>query len=220
MTGSVCGEASPAYTYYPFYKGVPERMHEIIPRAKLIYALRDPIDRVVASYVHNVARGRECRPIAEALADLEANRYVCPSKYSMQLERYLPYYDWSQILILTTEELSRHRRHVLQRVFRFLDIEDSFATLRFYRIKHPSSMKRRLTAWGRRLARTRLMRGVDRWPFDVREKVKAIVYFPFSRPVKRPQLDEPLRQKLIDYLSDDVDRLRSATGLDFSDWCL
>jgi len=33
------GEASPSYTNYPFFKGVAQRMHAILPEAKLIYIL-------------------------------------------------------------------------------------------------------------------------------------------------------------------------------------
>jgi len=212
------GEASPRYTFYPLYQGVPQRMHELIPMAKLVYILRDPIDRIVSSYVHRYASGLEDRPIGEALADPESNRYVWRSMYFTQLKQYLLYYPRSRILILTLEELERDRRGVLQGIFRFLEIDDRFNAIWFSYKKHPSRRKRRLTARGRRLARTPMMEAVERLPFDLREKVKALVYFPFSRPVQRPELDESLRQSLIRHLADDVDELRSYTGMDLTCW--
>ena len=85
------GEASPQYTYFPEYAGVPERMHSTVPEAKLIYLLRHPLDRIIAQYVHYVDAGTEERTLPEALRELEGNPYVQRSLYGMQLEQYLPY---------------------------------------------------------------------------------------------------------------------------------
>jgi len=49
---SVYGESSPNYTKYPFFNGVPERMHAVVPDAKLIYVVRDPIERIISHYIH------------------------------------------------------------------------------------------------------------------------------------------------------------------------
>jgi hypothetical protein len=217
---AVHGEASPRYTYYPSYQGVPVRMHRVVPKAKLIYILRDPIERIVSGYVHGLAHGVEHRTIVEALGDLEANRYVWRSQYYMQLAQYLRCFPQSQILILTLEDLQQHRRRVMRRIFGFLGVDDTFHSVWFSYVKHPSRRKRRLTDQGRRLAGTPLMRVVERWPFGLREKVKAVAYNPFSHSVPRPRLDGPLRQALMEYLSDDIDRLRACTGLAFADWCI
>ncbi len=55
----VRGESSPNYTAYPQHVGVPERMHSIVPEARLLYMVRDPIDRIAAHWVHNFAKRRE-----------------------------------------------------------------------------------------------------------------------------------------------------------------
>ncbi|MBC8255191.1 MAG: sulfotransferase domain-containing protein [Ardenticatenia bacterium] len=191
-----------------------------MPEAKLIYVVRDPLERIISDYTHDYARGKEHREIAEALVDMEASPYVCRSRYTMQLERYLDFFPPSSILILTSEELYRHRRDTMQEVFRFLEVDDTFYSPRFARLRHPSGGKRRKTALGSRLARTALMRAVERWPFGIREKVKAVVYFPFSRPIPRPTLDEHVWEVLANYLRDDINRLRAYTGRDFEAWCV
>src|SRR5688500_5445420 len=49
------GESSPNYTAFPQHMGVPERMASVVPDAKLIYIVRDPLARIAAHYVHNFA---------------------------------------------------------------------------------------------------------------------------------------------------------------------
>jgi len=49
----VRSEASPNYTAYPQHLEVPERMHSVLPDAKLLYMVRDPLDRIAAHWVHN-----------------------------------------------------------------------------------------------------------------------------------------------------------------------
>ena len=43
----VRGESSPSYTAYPRYRGVPERIRRIVPDAKLVYLVRDPVERAL-----------------------------------------------------------------------------------------------------------------------------------------------------------------------------
>ena len=45
------GEASANYTRYPTYPGVAERIAKIVPEMKLIYLMRNPIDRVLSHYL-------------------------------------------------------------------------------------------------------------------------------------------------------------------------
>jgi Sulfotransferase domain. len=49
---AIRGESSMVYTHCKRYPGVPARIHELIPEAKLIYILRDPISRVLSHYSH------------------------------------------------------------------------------------------------------------------------------------------------------------------------
>ena len=66
----VRGEATPSYTHYPFLPDVPRRIHSIIPEAKLIYIVRDPIDRIVAHWAQTQEDG-DRTPLEEALADYD-----------------------------------------------------------------------------------------------------------------------------------------------------
>jgi hypothetical protein len=208
------GESSPNYTKCHFFAGVPERVHSIVPEAKLIYVLRDPIERIISHYVHNIAARWDDRRFPAALR--ENIDYVSCSKYYMQLEKYLDCFPKRDTLIIASEDLHRRRRQTLQEVFRFLGVDDAFYTEGFSKVLHESSAKRRKTKAGWLLARV-----------PGRKAIRSL--FPSSsrfanglskREIKRPVLTEDLRQELIDALRDDVELLKEYTGSDFEHWCL
>jgi hypothetical protein len=64
------------------------------------------------------------------------------------------------------------------------------------------------------------MRAVERWPFGVREKIKAVVYNALSRPIPRPRLDDCVREALESYLEEDISQLRAHAGRRFEAWCV
>jgi hypothetical protein len=207
------GEASPNYTSYPLIPGVPERIASVVPDAKLIYVVADPIERIVSHYVHRYAAGKENRPIHEALrADDDA--YLCRSTYYAQLERFLPHFPKSNILITTRRELLEQRAETLAAIFKFLGVADDFASLRFRRHLHRSRLKRRNTRLGAWLSE----HVPERLPADAQWWLDRVVTYPFSRPVPRPAVGPDLRAELVERLRSDVDRLREYCGRRFPDW--
>lgn len=110
------GEVSPCYTLYPALSGVPERMARLIPNARLVYVVRQPIERMCSHYLEHVAHGRQRRPITEAL--WEDQRYIYGSCYTLQIERFLEYFPREQLLVVTTEAFVHVRRR-LWRGYRF-----------------------------------------------------------------------------------------------------
>jgi hypothetical protein len=219
------GESSPGYTQYPLYAGVAARMSSVVPHAKLIYIVRDPIERIVSHYLHAYADGTESRAFAEALSNLQGNEYVYTSRYFMQLEQYLAYYPKERILIITQENLLRRQRQTLQEAFAFLEVDPSFCSRRFEVIKHQSVEKRRKGRLGMLLSRVPGMGLIERLPSNlggrnIREGARRLLFIPFSRKVERPVLDEGLRRRLMSVLSEDVNRLRMCTGKEFKEWSL
>ncbi len=66
----VTGESSP---YYMFNPVAPARIAETLPGVKVIALLRDPVERAYSAHSHELAKGFETLPFAEAL-DAEAGR--------------------------------------------------------------------------------------------------------------------------------------------------
>jgi hypothetical protein len=62
---ALTGEASP---YYLFHPAVPVRVRAVLPAAKLIVLLRNPVDRAYSHYQREVGKGRESRSFEDAVA--------------------------------------------------------------------------------------------------------------------------------------------------------
>lgn len=214
------GEASPNYTTYPLFRGVPERMHSLIPTAKLIYVIRDPIERMLSHYIHAVYMKREARPAEEALADPDSV-YLLRSRYFTQLKQYLRFYDRSQILVLSSEELLARRLETLKGVFHFIGVDENFHSPAFDQIRHHSGRKTQVTRLGALLlALSRPFRPMLGMFGGLRaslaRKKKALAY----QPIARPRLSEETRRLIAGRLADEVAQLRAFTGKAFDEWSL
>ena len=145
---TLVGEASPDYTKFPRHAGVPARMHSVLPDAKLVYVVRDPIERLISHYVDAYSFGRVHRPLNDALDDDEGRHYVACSKYFFQIEQYLPFYDPGRILVVQTEALAARRAETLSRIFSFLGADPTFSDDGFARVLYQRGEHRRKSRVG------------------------------------------------------------------------
>jgi hypothetical protein len=214
----VRGEASPNYTILSVFGGVAERMHSVLPDARLIYMVRDPIERMVSHYIHQYAEGKERRPAETALLTAGDNRYIACSSYHAQLEPYLRLFPRRNVLVLEAEDLDAHRDRTMSEVFEFLGVDPSFRSWRFRSVRHRSRYKRRKTPLGRRLAAGGVDRLLDFIPRDLRWHAQKLVYLPFSNAIPRPVLSEQTRMQLADRLRPDLECFRRVIGKGFERW--
>ncbi|MGB3789461.1 MAG: sulfotransferase [Phormidesmis sp.] len=238
---SVNGESSPNYTNYPRWLGVPQRMHSVVPEAKLIYMLRDPIERIISQYVHKLSCGLEHRTLEAALADFEDNYYIARSQYFLQLQQYLEFFPRESILLLTAEKLQDSPVETMRRVFEFLEVDADFQfkltlgnasellkfgptvanpRFQFDTKLHSSARKRRLKVSKDNPMFKLLSTLIGSLPLEVRVHAEKIVYRPFSEKIERPTMSLELRKRIIDYLADDIRQLKAYTNDDFSEWDL
>jgi hypothetical protein len=104
----VCGEASTNYSRWPQVTGVPRRIHAVLPNVKLIYLMRNPVDRTFSHYVHRwtkeVHRGQ---PFRQRFGKYCKTDRMCidSSMYCTQLEQFLPYFPKERILPVVLEQL-------------------------------------------------------------------------------------------------------------------
>jgi hypothetical protein len=119
--GQILGEASTTYTFFPEYDNVPEKIHHYNPEAKLIYIVRDPVERIKSHYAHRYLRGREKGKDIEKEV-LNNPCYVNRSRYALQLNYFLESFDQNQMLVLKFEEFKKALKKVQEQIGDFLSI--------------------------------------------------------------------------------------------------
>lgn len=119
----VTGEATP---YYLFHPAAPGRARAVVPDARLVAVLRDPVARAVSGYHHALRFGHERRPIEIALDPAREERlanpnddswydgehsparlrgYLARGRYAEQLERWLAQFPADRLLVIESTEL-------------------------------------------------------------------------------------------------------------------
>jgi len=140
---SITGEATPYYLFHPY---AAERMAEVVPRARMIVLLRNPVDRAYSHYHHQTRLGRETRSFEEAIeeettrllrkvgktaqhenragGDNERSKYLSRGIYVDQLLRWSKFFDGEQMLVLKSEDFFERTTDTLKLVQSFLDLSD------------------------------------------------------------------------------------------------
>jgi hypothetical protein len=121
--------------YYLFHPAVPQRLATLLPEARLIVLLRDPVRRAYSHYWHERDKGRETLSFEDAIA-AEAERlgdsqqrladgtlerspehqhfsYLARGRYAEQLERWFAVVPRERFLVLRFEDLARDPLGVL-----------------------------------------------------------------------------------------------------------
>jgi len=202
------GECSPSYTWAHVYRGVPRRMARVVPEARLVYVVRDPVARMQSMYMHQVSAGRERRRAEVALLD---DRYLGPSRYGFQLAAFLDHFDRSQVLVLASEELRERPREALSAVFTHLAVDPAAVDLDKRRQDHRSIDKpvprlHDLEWLPRRQAKLN-----PRWRPDQRTGLARLVTTRRAR-AEDSVISQELRDRLAERLAPDLRRLEDLLG--------
>lgn len=165
------GEASVFYTMVPEYTGAPERIKQTIPEVRIIYLVRDPIERMKSMFVHRAEKDRATgRSLSETIVKIPS--YFAISRYDFQLEPYLSLFDREQILVVTTDELRADPDHLLARSFRHIGVT-SDKRVSTNQILNRGADKRFLSGFGFRVAKVFHKTGVrERLPPRLRKAAK------------------------------------------------
>jgi hypothetical protein len=208
------GEASTQYSVYPFVPEVPSRIAELLPNVRLIYLVRDPIERMLSEYHYNVIRGLERDRLADRSL-LRDRTYEYASRYALQVEQYMERFDLSQILVLKSEDLRDDRIHTLRRIYAYLGVDNGWQPPNLREEYNRSSERRPrpIDRGVRMMPGYRLFATVAPSPL---RKLKRRLTTTEAPP--RPVLSDRARSALEDRLRDDVCRLRLYVGDQFDGW--
>ncbi|MDX6610217.1 MAG: hypothetical protein QOF85_2142 [Solirubrobacterales bacterium] len=215
----VRGESSTDYATHPRRQGVPERIKELVPEARFIYLVRDPVARTVSHFKMRTALLGERRTLREALGDLTdlCSPYLSPSLYATQLELYQRAFPAARILVIDQADLEAERGATLSRVFDFLSVEET-GPLDGFAEEHLGSGAWRTYPSGYASFIARHVAPRVQWiPGGPRQSARRLVERVLWRPLDT-SLDDDLREQLEDLYAPEVARLRTLTGMEFPTW--
>lgn len=136
--GYLTGEASPGY----LCNTVQSKVKETFPEVKLIAVLRNPVERAISHYYHNVKHGIEMRSFEAAMtAEMKAiaslpginlvketknwsgeQGYLFTGLYVYFLQKWISAFERQQILIVKSEDLYQKSKETMDDVFDFLEL--------------------------------------------------------------------------------------------------
>lgn len=214
-------ESSTVYAWYPLVQGVPERIRTALPDAKLIYLVRDPVERTVSHHVQRSSARTSTDDFDTVVDQIEDpyNPFIAASKYAKQLEQYTRHFPIERILVIDQAELLQRRDETLRRVFRFAGVDEDFTSPEFAGRSNTRAGKRVKTSAYRALSRaTPTARLRRRLPAHTRRALFAPIKRLTTTEVEAPELTDEVRRRLRDTFRADVDRLRAITGQEFATW--
>lgn len=203
------GEASTSYSKYPEFTGVPGRIHETVPEARIIYLLRDPVDRMVSMYNHMLIYRQEHQPIERAL--LENPIYLDSSRYGLQLRRFLAFFGREQIHVSFSDDLFDDPVRATSDIARFLGLAPEALAVESDFREYETDERRVFSRWravGRRLPLYAGLRDV----LPPRVAARARRIGTRDLPGDRPGLSGVARQTLLEQLRTDLAELRGHVG--------
>jgi hypothetical protein len=202
---AILGESSTNYSKRPQVTGVPEKIQKFNPDARLVYIMRDPIERTISHYWHMVRYHAERRSIVDAIRD--DPQYCDVSHYAMQLAPFFDRFGREKIGILTLEKLASSPIETMKLLYAWLRVDSSFDTTGVEKAENVTpSIVNQASLFGipQRLRQSRMLRSlVPRLPRSIRQigvrlstepiewkTVETAEAIEILRPIQRNQTEE------------------------------
>ena len=135
-------DSTSSYFVHPL---IPARVHKLLPSAKLIVVLRNPVERAYSEFHYTVTLGSELTENFEDVIKSELKRIEIGNKkpelkientnykhftfshlrdglYAQHLERWLKFFSKEQLLVLHTKDLYTNFDQTLSETFEFLNL--------------------------------------------------------------------------------------------------
>jgi hypothetical protein len=187
-------------------------MARALPRVKLVYLMRHPIDRLLSQYIHERSVETVSTGIEEAV-DLHPE-LVSYSRYATQLQPYFDVYGQENVLPVFFNRLTRYPQEELERICRFVGYPKRPSWDHGLKPQNVGSERLRKSAVRDVLVRSTVLGAIRKRlvPKPWTEPVKALWRFRAERPELAPELEK----RLSAVFDDDLALLGSWLGVELN----
>ncbi|MFT5672222.1 MAG: hypothetical protein ACI9JT_000851 [Polaribacter sp.] len=210
----IIGEASVSYLYYPEVAG---RIHSFNPDSKIVILLRDPVARALSHYLMDKRLGLVNKELVEIFHSEEARdklnfqQYFLLGNYASQVKKYLSLFGKNNVKIFFSEELKSNRNNTIQKLYRFLGIQNFELT---EDIKH-NAYKEPKGFFLKKLYSMSFIRKNIKKVIPQSILKRGVEFFFNSTP---PTLNNPDKILLKKYYYDDICELEKLLTKDLTEW--
>lgn len=222
-------DVDPEFMYDP---AVPERMHRALGSdARLVFMLRNPVDRAYSHYLMSLRRGFEDLPF-EAALEAEAGRlaegdpfkrahfsYQDRGLYAGQIERFLEHFPQESMLFVLFEDFVRDRRRALKEVCVFSGVDPELLPEPDQTV-HNKGGEPRLKILSKLRGQRHPVKDMLKplIPPGLRWKMYDLLDKMNLGSKKPPRQAKETRSRLTDLYRDEIKKLEAVTGRDLSPW--
>ena len=213
-------DGSPNYTRYPEFPNSPMNIAAVAGTdSRLIYIIRNPVERLISNYFWSRERYGESYSLAEAI--VRDRRYVTTGLYDEQISRYLEYFDRGQFYFVKFEQYITDPSRALVAILNWLEAAppDSFNPAPEFvaATDKQNSREARFPALNRLVRSQRVLKKIALaiLPPDMQSSVNRLL----SRKVPRSTIDVATKRDILEeHFRESILRTQEMTGLDLGEW--
>jgi hypothetical protein len=125
--GEECSARGEASTHYLCARDAPELMERHVPGLRVVFVLRQPVDRAYSHYWHYRKNGHDLPPFDAIVDDDPRLRYLAyVSRYAEHLERYRDAFGPDRVYVATFDDFRADPARIYAEVCRFIGVDDRF----------------------------------------------------------------------------------------------
>ncbi|MFD1677183.1 sulfotransferase family protein [Alicyclobacillus fodiniaquatilis] len=218
----VVGESSVYYLYYP---QTPKTIKSLVPHAKIIIVLRNPIDRAYSAYWHLLRDQRENLSFEKALnieGERQRNNFepIWMLKglgmYYEQIKRYIDTFGRESVFIVIYDEFVSVPNSVLVNLYKFLGVDETVEVSTDVQLNKSGIPRSKVTYDF--ITKPNSLKTIIKpfLPQYLRQVVKARLLGKIS--FDKPRMDATTRRNLVNVFYDDIRRLEYLLERDLSFW--
>lgn len=213
--GQLCGEASTMYTFLPEFPDTHLRLFEYNPDLKLIYIMRQPVNRVISHYSHNLVRGLVKDGPETAVFDDPT--YINRSRYATQIRPYLELFGHENVKLLVFEEYVANPDQTLSDLAGFLSLDETKFSEADESSKHQTTGRTYLKhETMRRLVESNMFQSMRSYlPAAIRQPIRKRLS---NQIEEKPEFSDQLRKLIWRFVEDDVYGIEKIIGRQLLIW--
>lgn len=223
---SHCGtakERGEASTVYMIRDDSAALIYKALPDIKLIFMLRDPVDRMYSQFWSDKKlKGIKLDNFEKLVAKNHPfiQEFLYNSRYEIHLKRFLSIFPMDQIFVYLFDDMILNPQKFLQTVYKNLDVNPNFFPPNIHKIYNPTQTFKLsfLQNWLWRFGWVILNQNLSPKQLSILKKIRGLVFNLNTQPIQKPPLSFETRQMLVQEFEGTISFVEEFLDRPIPDW--